>query len=154
MRAAVLGAGLGLGVILLAGGGAAAQPAAEEKAIRDQVARWNQMIAKRDLDGVVGLYLPDAHFMTPNAPSATGPALREAWKALLGAPQLQATLTPLEVKVAASGDLAYERGAYRIGVGGAAPDVGKYIVVWRKTDGQWKVAQDIFNSDLPAPAAK
>ena len=33
-------------------------------------------------------------------------------------------------------------------------DTGKYVVVFRKqADGAWKVAADIFNSDLPpAPA--
>ena len=29
-------------------------------------------------------------------------------------------------------------------------DTGKYVVVWRKIDGKWKAAADIFNSDLPA----
>jgi ketosteroid isomerase-like protein len=27
---------------------------------------------------------------------------------------------------------------------------GKYVVVWRKIGSEWKVAADIFNSDLPA----
>lgn len=150
MRASTIAA-LGLGLCFAPLAAAAAQ-GSDEAAIREQVARWNRMIAAKDLDGVVGLYAADAYFMTPNAPAVTGPALREAWKGLLGAPELKATLTPLEVKVAASRDLAYERGAYSIGMGGAPPDVGKYIVVWRKSGGQWKVAADIFNSDQAAPA--
>jgi hypothetical protein len=30
-------------------------------------------------------------------------------------------------------------------------DRGKYVVVWRKVRGDWKVAADIFNSDGPPP---
>ena len=50
------------------------------------------------------------------------------------------------------------RGAYTMTLavpGAPAPvqDRGKYIEIWRKqADGPWKLARDIFNSDLP-PAA-
>jgi len=30
-------------------------------------------------------------------------------------------------------------------------DKGKYIVIWKKVDGEWKYYRDIFNSDLPIP---
>jgi ketosteroid isomerase-like protein len=31
-------------------------------------------------------------------------------------------------------------------------DRGKYLEIWkRQADGSWKVALDIFNSDLPLP---
>jgi ketosteroid isomerase-like protein len=33
-------------------------------------------------------------------------------------------------------------------------DSGKFIEVWRRQgDGSWKIADDIFNSSLPAPTA-
>jgi ketosteroid isomerase-like protein len=33
-------------------------------------------------------------------------------------------------------------------------DRGKYVTIWKKqADGSWKVIADIFNSDLPMPAA-
>ena len=33
---------------------------------------------------------------------------------------------------------------------GPAADDGKYIEIWkRQADGSWKIAYDIFNSDLP-----
>jgi ketosteroid isomerase-like protein len=32
-------------------------------------------------------------------------------------------------------------------------DHGKYVAVWKKqADGNWKVAVDIWNTDLPLPA--
>ena len=30
-------------------------------------------------------------------------------------------------------------------------DVGKYVTIFKKVDGQWKIIVDTFNSDAPAP---
>jgi ketosteroid isomerase-like protein len=32
---------------------------------------------------------------------------------------------------------------------GTIADKGKYIVVWKKEDGKWKLHRDLSNSDLP-----
>ena len=29
-------------------------------------------------------------------------------------------------------------------------DKGKYIVIWKKEDGKWKIHRDLSNTDLPA----
>jgi len=39
------------------------------------------------------------------------------------------------------------------GKGGQELDAGKYIVIWKREDGQWKLHRDIFNSSLPAPGS-
>ncbi len=47
--------------------------------------------------------------------------------------------------VAASGDLAYELGSWTADPGGLAnPDAetGEFVCVWKKVDGEWKVAVD------------
>jgi ketosteroid isomerase-like protein len=31
-------------------------------------------------------------------------------------------------------------------------DKGKFIVLWKKVDGKWKMHRDVWNSDLPLPA--
>ena len=62
---------------------------------------------------------------------------------------------PEQIIVSTSGDLALDRGTYKLAVapkGTAQTDTGKYVVVWRKVGGEWKAAADIFNSDLPAGA--
>jgi ketosteroid isomerase-like protein len=65
------------------------------------------------------------------------------------------TLTAKEVET--HGTTAIEVGAYKItGPGQQVLDTGKYIVVWKKEDGQWKLHRDIFNTSVaaaPAPAA-
>jgi ketosteroid isomerase-like protein len=126
----------------------AATPA--EQAILDRDAHWNAVLAAHDLDGVVGMYSPDASLMPPNAPRVEGEALRATWKAMLGAPGMKLVLKPEVVTVAVSGDLATDRGSYVLNIDGAPEDRGKYVVVWKKVGGEWKAFQDIFNSDLPA----
>ncbi len=49
--------------------------------------------------------------------------------------------------------MAYDYGWYTFAFdtdNGRFEDKGKYIVVWKKVGGAWKVAADIFNTNLPA----
>ena len=53
------------------------------------------------------------------------------------------------------GDTAIEVGSYTLDIqpegGNLITDIGKYVVVFkRQADGSWKLATDIFNSDMPA----
>ncbi len=41
-----------------------------------------------------------------------------------------------------------------MGDGSKNVDKGKYIVVWKKENGDWKVWRDIWNSDNPPPPSK
>ena len=64
----------------------------------------------------------------------------------------EASITHLEV--APSGDIGYEYGVNRFVLNtpdGEMPDVGKYLAIWKKVDGQWYAAVVCFNSDAPAP---
>ena len=79
-------------------------------------------------------------------------AIAEAWGAMLQAPGATLTWTPTLIRVANAGDLAYDVGTYTFsfdGPDGKVTDTGKYVTVWTKVDGQWKIAADIGNSDLP-----
>jgi len=62
------------------------------------------------------------------------------------------TFATEEVKVSASLDMAVERGTYHYiqnNAGGQVDDTGKYVTVWKKAKGEWKVAIDTATSDLP-----
>ena len=64
------------------------------------------------------------------------------------------TFATTDVQVASSGDLAYERGTYKFvtnGPKGHTEDVGKYVTVWKRIGGQWKVLADMNASDQPLP---
>ena len=47
-------------------------------------------------------------------------------------------------------NLITEEGEISLFVEKAEVYKGKYIVLWKKVDGKWKLFRDIFNSDLPA----
>ncbi len=129
--------------------------AADEQAIRGQVARWLQLVKAKDAAGIAQFYAEDGAVMPPNAPIGKGrAAIEQTWASMMGTPGFDLSFTPEQIVVSSSGDMALDRGTYRLTVAPAGTpqtDTGKYLVVWRKVGGDWKAAADIFNSDL-APA--
>lgn len=134
---------------------AAVDVAAEEQRIRELDRQWVAALEGGDAEAVVALYAPDGRMMAPNAEAAEGPdALRQAWSQLLQMPGLSLTFQPTEIEVASNGEMAYDIGTYEMsfdGPDGTIQDEGKYITVWKKVDGQWKVAADMFNTNVPMP---
>ena len=60
------------------------------------------------------------------------------------------------LEMADSGDLAYEYGVNRMVLAGDDHDlldVGKYLAVWKKINGEWLVVALSFTSDAPEPCA-
>jgi uncharacterized protein (TIGR02246 family) len=133
---------------------AAANVAADEQAIRRQVDRWLQLVKAKDAAGIAALYAEDGAVMPPNAPIGKGrAAIEQTWASMMQTPGFDLTFVPEQVIVSSSGDMALDRGTYRLAVapnGTAETDTGKYVVVWRKIGSEWKAAADIFNSDLRA----
>lgn len=118
--------------------------------IRSLDARWVKMVADKDTTGIVGVYAHDGRIMPPGAPAAVGPeAIRKVWAHNLALPSL--TFGPDVIQLARSGDVAYDIGHVEAEVPAAAGKTekaaGKYVVVWVKRNGQWKVMADIFNFD-------
>ena len=146
--------------ILLLGVGCKRQASVveEEQTIRDLDVRWAQTAATHDVDATVAYYTDDAVLLPPNEPLVTGKAaLRASWATLLS-PNVVLSWKANKVDVAQSGDLAYLVGSYELSSkdaqGRPVSDRGKIIEVFRKqADGSWKVVADMYNSDLPAPAA-
>ena len=127
---------------------------ADEQAIRGQVDRWLQLVKAKDAAGIAALYVEDGAVMPPNAPIGKGrTAIQQTWASMMQTPGFDLTFVPEQIIVSSSGDMALDRGTYRLAVapnGSAKTDTGKYVVVWRKIGSEWKAAADIFNSDLPA----
>ena len=135
-----------------------------EQALRDLDAQWSAAAGSKDLEKTISFYSEDAIVLPTNAPAATTKdAIRNTWRDLLASPGLAISWKTTKVEVAKSGDIAYTTGTYELAMNDASGkpinDRGKYVEVWKKqADGKWKVAIDIWNSDLPlsasAPAEK
>jgi uncharacterized protein (TIGR02246 family) len=138
---------------VIIGAAPTARAAGDEHVIRDLEARWVKAVAAKDVAWIANLYAPDGRLMPPNAKAAVGrDAVRAAWTAMLGTPGFALTFAPAEVRVAKAGDMASDIGTWeQPGPDGKVGDQGKYVVVWKKLHGEWKVLADIFNSDRPSP---
>jgi uncharacterized protein (TIGR02246 family) len=128
--------------------------ASHEQAIRSIASNWIELIRKRDAAAIAQNYTEDGALMPPGAPLAEGrPAIERAWRGMMATPGFDLTFEPTKIVVSVAGDMAMDRGTYRFsssGPDGPVTDTGKYVVVWRNVDGNWKAAADIFNSDGPA----
>lgn len=135
---------------------ARADTAADEQAIHAVHDHWAELILGKDAPGIERLYANDAVLMAPGEAAVVGAAAIGArWGRLLGLDDFAFGLNLQQLVVSSSGDLAHERGTYDFAATfplGAVTDTGKYVLVWQKTGGEWKVIADIFNSD-PTPAA-
>ena len=131
--------------------------AAEEQAIRAQVAAFNTALAAYDVPAIDSIYAQDAVLLPPNQERRTGTASIE--QSFAGLQPLKATmvLTPTSIMIAASGELAVEEGSWVYAMptpdGGTFKDNGKYLVAWKKTNGKWLIQVDTWNSDNAPPAA-
>jgi ketosteroid isomerase-like protein len=128
---------------------AAAAPLAAQDSdeIRARSAAWAEALNAGDIDALVSLYADDARIMPPNAAAGRGHnAVRKSFGAMIDA-NLSGALTSVEAAVA--GGIGYHTGNYEITAGDAVVDRGKFMEAWRKVDGEWKMAADIWNSDGP-----
>jgi ketosteroid isomerase-like protein len=121
--------------------------------VEEREESWRQAINRGDVAAIVALYAPDAQILPPGAAAVVGPeAIRQFFQRLLSLPELSIEVTNESTEVAAAGDLAYSRGRFRMSWGKREErleDRGKYLVVWRRIDGEWRAQVDAFNSDLP-----
>lgn len=125
--------------------------AAEEQNIQTLDEQWVATVAKKDAAATADFYAADGAILPPDAPLAQGrEAIAAVWQSLYDLPDFQLTFAPTQIVVAQAGDVAYDIGTYSLGFSGdqgPVSDQGKYVVVWKRVDGAWKVAADIFNSN-------
>ena len=122
-------------------------PAVAQKAKIDAVnAKWVELFGKGDFEGIAQLYTVDATAFPPGSPMVKGRAsIGAMWKGLaehVGNPKL----ATLDVK-RLSPDAAREIGTFTLMTKDPTPKEisGKYLVVWEKVRGEWKLAADIWN---------
>lgn len=129
---------------------ASRQPSAELEARGEA---WEEAFDARDVEKIVALYASDARVLPPNAPMGQGPeAIRSVFSEMIDS-GLEGELDSVEAE--AAGDLGYRVGTYELRApGGTVVDRGKFIETWELADGEWKIANDIWNSDMPAGAAE
>jgi ketosteroid isomerase-like protein len=107
---------------------------------------FNQAFAKGDSAAMVALYHSEAKIYPPNMAAMNQRSeMGHMVTAIPGMGIKGITLTSTEVF--GSGDIVVEMGTYEMTDGTKAVDNGKYMVVWKKENGKYKMYRDIWNSD-------
>ena len=105
-----------------------------------------------DAAGVAALYTEQGQLLPPNADFMIGrQAIQAFWQGAMDMGIASAKIEIIEVE--GHGDTAIEVSKYTLHAqGGEELDAGKFIVIWKRVGGEWKLHRDIFNSSKPAPA--
>ena len=124
------------------------------KEIEEANRNFMDFLSKGDSVGLANCYSDDAKFMGPNSPEIEG--RKNIQTVVAGIINSGATKLDLKIKdLWGTEALLAEEGQLRLSTKeGKQLDKGKYIVLWKKEDGKWKLFRDCFNSDLPAPMSK
>jgi len=135
------------------------KPSDVERLLHDLDVQWAKAAAAKDVEQTIGYYSDDAIVLPPNATgAATKDAIRNVWKDMFASPSLVISWQTTRVQVGKPGEMAWVRGRYELTMNDASgkpiDDRGKYLEVWEKqTDGNWKCAAEMWNSDLATSAS-
>jgi ketosteroid isomerase-like protein len=100
--------------------------------------------AAKDAKAVAGLYTTTATAVPPGAETATGrEAIAAFWQGAIDGGLVLHKLETLEVE--AAGDTAWERGRAHLRNPDGSEGIGRYVVVWKRVEGAWKLHFDIWN---------
>ncbi len=127
---------------------------AQQGEVRAAIAQGSQhfmeTFRRQDAAGMGALYTEDGQALPPGGDIAHGQAaIGAVWQGVFDAGLKEAHLETREVE--GFDDTAYEVGAYTLlRAGGQVADRGKYIVIWKRVDGQWRLHRDIWNSSQSA----
>jgi uncharacterized protein (TIGR02246 family) len=121
-----------------------------EKTNRDFIAAFNAHDAAR----IGRLYASDAAVFPPGAERASGrAAIQKFWQGMIDAGITNVSVQTREAQ--SSGNLGYEVGQFALDAPGKdgqrAHVTGKYVVVWKRIGGTWRLYRDIWNDTPPQP---
>ena len=116
--------------------------------IKERVKLFSANLMEGKKREVVDMYTADAKIFPTNSEILEGKDLSEYWNP--SNPSNWKTtyhkVTPVEIKV--NGNEAYDYGYYEGTSSNGESESkwkGKYVIVWRKEEGEWKIYLDIWN---------
>jgi ketosteroid isomerase-like protein len=109
-----------------------------------------EAFARGDAASVAQMYTSGAQLLPANSDFVAGTsAIQSFWQGVMEMGIQRVTLKTLELEP--HDDTAYEVGRYMLEVaGGQLADSGKYLVIWKRDGGSWKIHRDIWTTSQPA----
>jgi ketosteroid isomerase-like protein len=127
--------------------------AAEEQAIRAADRAWLKAAQARDAAGEVAVLAPGALVIRENEPAMDAAAFQAYLvKDYADNPKATVDWNTDSIRVADAGEWAVQTGQYTVGalgLTGDGSDSGRFVTIWTKTGGAWKVTQDTSVSTTP-----
>jgi ketosteroid isomerase-like protein len=121
--------------------------AAEERAIRAADSTWLAAAVAHDAAAEARMFADDGAAYRDQADPIVGPAAYQAYSAkyYVDNPKVAANWATRSITIAASGDLAVQTGTFTETNAGPKGDTTRranFVTVWKKVNGEWKVAID------------
>ena len=140
------------------GGAAASAPpvvdhAAEERMILAADSGWMRHVVGKNVDSLMTYYAPDAVSYGFGAPASGTDAIRALYTEMTKATITDSKILSNTVRIADDGMMAYDHGTYSMIMtppgGKPTPQMGAYLNVWKKVDGQWKLVAEMSSPLTP-----
>ena len=130
---------------------------ANEQAVAEVLAQYQDALNQSDTDAVMKLYASDGVFMPQNSPSSVGAGeVRRAYDAVFKAIKLTVQFNVAEVVEMAS-NWVFARtnsaGTVKVhGTGAGGPEANQELFLFQKIEGAWKIARYCFSTTNPPRA--
>ncbi len=142
-------AACGLTLLIAAPTLRAQEQSSDSALIHETSRRFSEAYVRGDADAMTVLYTSDATIFPERSSALSGlEAIRKYWTVPPGRRVTHHAATPMRIVV--DGDHAYDHGVFEISGerDGRAwgPVQGKYVIVWRREPGGWRMQLDIWNT--------
>ncbi|WP_109851754.1 DUF4440 domain-containing protein [Aquimarina sp. AU58] len=120
----------------------------DEELIRAEAKAFSDAYLRQDYEAIAKIYTDNAKIFPTNAPIIKGyDAIKKRWAESSGYTPIEHEIIPEEIIIL--GDTAHDYGIYKgknkNDDGTEITYQGKYVVIWKKVDDQWKMYLDIWN---------
>lgn len=120
----------------------------ESKKIMALANMWSDKLAEGDVDWIMNIHATGSIQFPAGAKMIQGEeAMRAAWTGMINTEGLDVSWKSTAAFVSASNDMAYDYGIVKVKSPDGSTEDGKYLVVWTREDGEWKIALNMYNSD-------
>jgi ketosteroid isomerase-like protein len=110
--------------------------------------KFSEQIASGDSVALASHYWPDAELLLDNSEVVKGSGILNAWGAAIRMGIKEVTFATTDM--AGTPTFLVETGNYEMKDGAKTLlDRGKYVVVWEKRNGEWKLYRDIGSTSMP-----
>lgn len=116
------------------------------------VKEWEAARNARDADALADVYTEDAKVLPPGAPVVEGrAAIRTFFRNLFESLPEPADFDEREIVVL--GNYTYRQGIYSLPLPDGSIEYGKFIQLWKKDDGVWKLHRSMWSPNGPPLAS-